>query len=341
MTARLQVSREQALAYRRAATHLDRRLPAGGDSLRQAGWAGYQDSMPRAALLSIHARVEGATPSSWEDPALVQVWGPRYSTYVIPRDDVAVFTLGRVAADRAAMRRAENIARELRAALGGRRRLDREVGDELGVNSNRFRYAATTGTVLIRWEGARAPLMWTIAAPKVDPLDAQHELARRYLHVFGPTTPESFAEWAGIASSRGPAAFDEIRRELTPVTTPIGDAWILAADEPAVRAAAKPPIAAAARFLPSGDTFSLLQGRDRSLVVEDPARRAQLWTSRVWPGALLVGGEIAGTWRRADAKLAIEPWRRLTELEREAVEKEALALPLPGVAGRLRVAWLA
>ena len=52
--------------------------------------------MPRAALLSIHARVEGAHPSSWEDPSLVQVWGPRFSTYVVPARDYAVFTLGRL-----------------------------------------------------------------------------------------------------------------------------------------------------------------------------------------------------------------------------------------------------
>ena len=42
-----------------------------------AVWAGLQDSMPRAALLSIHARMAGTEPESWEDPSLVQVWGPR------------------------------------------------------------------------------------------------------------------------------------------------------------------------------------------------------------------------------------------------------------------------
>jgi hypothetical protein len=343
MTARLQVSREQVLAYRRSATHLDRRLPAGGDSLRRAGWAGYQDSMPRAALLSIHARVEGATPSSWADPALVQTWGPRYSTYVIPREDVAVFTLGRLGGDPRAQRRANAIAAELTTGIGGRSGTrpvtDREVARDTDGNANRFRYAATTGTVLIRWEGARAPVVWNVPAPDVDPIDAQLELARRYLHVFGPTSPAAFATWAGISTQRGPAAFEALTGDVIAVTTPIGDAWILAADEPVLRAAAKPGRVAPARLLPSGDTFFLLWGRDRELLVEDPARRAELWTSRVWPGALVVGGEIAGTWRRANAKLDIEPWRRLTAAEREAVEAEATSLPLPGIDGGIRVAW--
>jgi hypothetical protein len=39
---------------------LDERLRPGPDSLRRAAWAGLQDSMPRAALLSIHARVIAA-----------------------------------------------------------------------------------------------------------------------------------------------------------------------------------------------------------------------------------------------------------------------------------------
>jgi hypothetical protein len=64
-----------------------------------------------------------------------------------------------------------------------------------------------------------------------------------------------------------------------------------------------------------------------------------LWTSRVWPGAVLVGGEIAGTWRRAQAKLTIDSWRRLSRAEREAVELEARSLPLPGVEGQIVVSW--
>ena len=75
---------------------------------------------------------------------------------------------------------------------------DREAGKALGNIGNRLRYAATTGTVVIRWEGARAPTVWTVPPPEIDPRGARLELARRYLHIFGPTTPEAFAEWAGI-----------------------------------------------------------------------------------------------------------------------------------------------
>lgn len=334
--ARLELTREQILGFRRRVGGLDRRLPPGERSLRQAAWAGLQDSMPRAALLSLHARVEGIRPASWEDPALAQLWGPRYSAYVVPRRDVAVFSLGRLA-DGVKRRRAVDIADRLEALLAGRQLNAIEAGRGLGIHPNALRYAAPTGRVLIRWDGARQPSVWTIPAPEVDPFDARLELARRHVHVFGPATLAAFARWAGITPPMGQAAFDSLRSSLTPVRTPIGDGWILDSDESAFRAPSE--TGAPARLLPSGDTFFLLQGDERELLVPEVARRGDLWTSRVWPGALLVGGDLAGTWRRAGPVVQVEPWRRLSPAERDAVEAEAAALPLPGLAGPILVRW--
>ena len=334
---RLGLSRAQILAYRRRVGALDARLPPGPESLGQAAWAGLQDSMPRAALLSLHARVEATEPSTWGDPSLIQVWGPRYSAYVVAARDLAVFTLGRLPDDRAGRQLAGEVAAQLDDFLAGRKMTYGEAGRGLGVHPNRLRYAAPTGTVLIRWDGARQPTVWTVPPPEVDPQDARLELARRYLHVFGPTTPEAFAEWAGIGPARGRAAFKALGSTLTAVRTPLGDAWILAGDEPAFRAPAAP--AARARLLPSGDAYFLLQGVDRELLVPDADRRRALWPSRVWPGAVLVGGEIAGTWRRSQAKLTVHAWRRLSAVERDAVESEAASLPLPGVQNRITVRW--
>jgi winged helix DNA-binding protein len=61
-------------------------------------------------------------------------------------------------------------------------------------------------------------------------------------------------------------------------------------------------------------------------------------TSRVWPGAILAGGEIVGTWRRADAAVAMQAWRRLSRGERDAVEAEAQSLPL-SVGRSIAVRW--
>src|SRR5512144_1464470 len=117
MTTSLELTRSQILAFRRRATALDERLARGRRALRRAAWAGLQDSMPRAALLSIHARMAGTGPASWEDPSLVQVWGPRFSAYVVARRDLAVFTLGRLPEEAGPLKRARDTAAGLGAAL--------------------------------------------------------------------------------------------------------------------------------------------------------------------------------------------------------------------------------
>ena len=66
--------------------------------------------MPRAAAASIHARVEGTEPSTWEDPSLVQIWGPRFSVFVVPARDLAVFTLGTLPDDARGRKRAQDLA---------------------------------------------------------------------------------------------------------------------------------------------------------------------------------------------------------------------------------------
>jgi hypothetical protein len=332
----LRLTRQQILAFRRWVGGLEVRLPKSSESLRRAAWAGLQDSMPRAALLSLHARIERVESSSWEDPSLAQLWGPRYHTYVVARRDFALFSLGRLPDSAKGRLRAEGMAERLHAHLDGARMTDREAGRALHVG-NELRYAATTGTVAIRWDGARAPIVWTVAAGEVDPVDACRELARRHLHVFGPTTADRFARWAGISKRSAANAFAALEESLIPVRSPLSDEWLLAEDEPAMRASET--AAAPARLLPSGDAYFLLDGAERELLVPRADQRGRLWTSRVWPGALLVDGEIRGTWRRSHHTVRIDAWGRLSRQARDAIEAEASALPLPGVDRRIEVVW--
>jgi hypothetical protein len=336
MQSRLRLTRGQILAFRRRVGGLEERMPKDSESLRRAAWAGLQDSMPRAALLSLHARVHGVESSTWEDPSLVQLWGPRYHTYVVPKRDFALFSLGRLPDTAKGRLRAEQMAERLHAHLDGARMTDREIGRALGIG-NAIRYAAPTGTVAIRWEGARAPIVWTVAAAEVDPADACRELGRRYLHIFGPSTADGFARWAGISRRSAATAFASLEGSQLPVRSPLGDEWLLADDEPAIRAAET--TAAPARLLPSGDAYFLLDGAERQLLVPRADQRQRLWTSRVWPGALLVDGEIRGTWRRAQHTVRLDAWARLSRGTRDAIVAEATALPLPAVDRPIEVAW--
>lgn len=332
MTSPLALSRSQILSFRRRACCLDTRLAPGAQSLRRAAWAGLQDSVPRAALLSIHARVTGTGASDWEHPSLVQLWGPRFNDYVVAARDLAVFSLGRLPDDAARSARAHETAERLHAFLNGQKMPFGQAGRGMGIVPNSLRYAAATGRVLLRWDGSRQPVVWTVPPPEIEPAAARLELARRYLQVFGPCTAASFARWAGIGLQAANATFRSMSAALTAVRTPVGDAWILTEDEAAFRAKGGP--SGGVRLLPGGDAFFLAWGADREILVPAAQRRAELWTTRVWPGALLVNGEIAGVWRRAGTVVSIGLWRRLTAKERAEVEAETELLPLLGGVGQ-------
>jgi len=311
-------------------------MPKGPESLQQAASAGLQDSMPRAALLSLHARVEGVEPSTWEDPSLIQLWGPRYQVYVVAKPDFPLFSLARLPDNEKGRLRAEQMAERLHAGLRGGRVTDRELGKALRIG-NAMRYATTTGTIAIRWGGARAPEVWSVPAPEISPAEARRELARRYLHVFGPAAADGFARWAGISQRSATDAFVSLEGSLLPVRSPLGDEWLLTEDERAMRAGEATE--APTRLLPSGDAYFLLWGADRELLVPQKDQQELLWTSRVWPGALLVDGEIRGTWRREQHSVRVDAWARLSRARREAVEAEAGALPLPGLDRPIKVIW--
>jgi winged helix DNA-binding protein len=289
--------------------------------------------MPRAAVLSIHARVEGAGPFAWDDSSLVQVWGPRYHVYVVAARDHAVFTLGRLPDGGKIRARAEDLAARLDVLLAGERMRYGDAGQGLGVHGNNLRYAALTGRLAIRWEGARQPTVWIVPPPELEPTEATRELARRYLRIFGPAGPKGFGKWAGIDAKKAVRTFADLQSELIRVLTPWGEAHILARDGSTIR---EPPApAAAARLLPSGDAYTLgITSEDRALLVPDASQRSELWTPRVWPGALLVAGNVVGTWRRAQRTVTIQTWQRLSRTAREAVVAEAESLPLPDAGER-------
>jgi len=163
---------------------------------------------------------------------------------------------------------------------------------------------------------------------------ARAELARRYLHVYGPSTATAFAKWAGIGLKEATQTFADLVDELIAVN----DAHLLASDEEAMRSKPTPP--APARLLPSGDSYWLhTTAHERALLVPNAKRRGELWTPRVWPGALLVDGEIVGTWRRAKRVLTIDTWKKLSPAARDAVTAEADTLPLPDPGEGMTVHW--
>ena len=299
---RLDLTRDQILAYRRTVSALDERLRFEPDALRTAAWAGLQDSMPRAALLSLHARVEGVEPSTWEDPSLVQLWGPRFSAYVVaarrPGRLLARAVAGRrqgPAVGRGPGRSPRRVPR--RSADDRRRRRPRPrppPPERAPLRRARPAGSSSAGTAHVdrRSGRSRRPTSIRRLPASSSPAGTCTSSARRRR----PRSPSGPASRPPEAATRSTGSV----ARCYPSRTPVGDAWVLASDEPAFRAPAGPAASRAAA--PERRHLLPPPGADRELLVPEADRRAALWTPRVWPGAVLVGGDVVGTWRRAGGR---------------------------------------
>jgi hypothetical protein len=159
--------------------------------------------------------------------------------------------------------------------------------------------------------------------PRINPTTARAELARRFLHCYGPSTSERFAEWTGRSPKDARAAFELIEGELGEVDLGAKQRGRLLASD--TKALESPPSPTGVRLLPWLDPY--LQQRDRATVVPDASARKKVWQPVRGPGAVLAGGEIVGTWRsrmdRSRIRVDVEPFGRSTRGVREEIEAEA------------------
>lgn len=115
------------------------------------------------------------------------------------------------------------------------------------------------------------------------------DVIRGYLRLLGPATPKHVAEFldASLQDVRDRWPDDAVEVDVE------GEARWLVGDAPAG------PVRVT-RLLGPYDLF--LQARDRELLVHHADRRKALWPVIGRPGAVLVDGEIAGSWRPRQTK---------------------------------------
>jgi hypothetical protein len=319
------VTPEQVLRHRARVSHLDTKLPPG--SFAAAAWGGFQDSIPRGGVMSLHARVEETAPDSWEDPTLAQIWFRGGADYIVPRADAGVFTLGSFPRDAAQGRSLERLADDIHRVTGGRTLLVREVTALLSLERwTAIRVSAMTGRVHIRWNASDIWLI-PVERPDIDVEDARRELARRFVHWFGPTTEQRLARWTGVQPADASSTWTAIVPELVAVDVVGEHRWMLAADLEALQGAE--PLDGV-RLLPFDDAYTKL---DQELLVTDETLRARVLPQRdqslgYIPGAILVDGAIVGAWQRQQMKVTIHPWSPMTGDVREAIDREALTFPI-------------
>jgi hypothetical protein len=158
-------------------------------------------------------------------------------------------------------------------------------------------------------------------------VDERFDLVRLCLRLLGPATPVLVAGYleAQVADvqRRWPQDVVDVRVE--------GDVrQVLAQDAEALDAG---PVRGT-RLLGPHDLF--LQARDRTLLVDDPARAKRVWPALGRPGVVLADGAVAGTWRPRKAgtglRVAVELWQPVAGVEEQAERLAAVrGLRLAGV----------
>lgn len=367
---RFAVTRRQVVAFRVARHGLVKRL--GADGAQDAATAGLQDTPPGTAALSLAARAD-VVPEALDE--LVLVPSVRGAPLAVAQRDLGVFTAGLAPPDEEAAKAVIGNASKALDGITAIEALDRvseavyeslrngprprddfhqalreRLPDKLlwwckgcgshHVHPSLWRATGIRGVLaIVGREGRSAVFGLPPKAPTVN--DPGAELAQRFLRAYGPSRPTLLAGWAGLATSHASALWERAG-PVVAVDLDGTKTWALAEDQPAL---ADPAPSDGVRLLPNLDP--LHAGRDRELLVPDPAVRKRIWTALGGPGTVLVSGEVAGLWRAAAKKgkrllVTVEPLGDLAMGAEDelAAEAERIA-PFRGAdTGELRLGTL-
>jgi hypothetical protein len=146
-------------------------------------------------------------------------------------------------------------------------------------------------------------------------------LLHRYLHAFGPATPEYFAKWLAVTGGWAEEVFRDRAKELAEVDVDGTTAWVSADDTDFVSATSR-----GIRLLPYFDAYSV-GSHPRAEVF--PGRASERALARGQAGnypVLLIAGRAAGVWHLRNsgkrAHVTVEPLKPLSARRTRALEQE-------------------
>jgi hypothetical protein len=361
------LDREHVLAFRLSGHDLTKRRPF--TSLTEVvGACGLRNTPPGSASLGLHARMDGVQPDTLEqalngDKPLVEVLAMRASPHIVPRDDVALFTLGALPQDEASLMTSLN-------AFAASLKRDGITATDALSQAVAAAHAELAGGPLSRGalSAGLTRRLPEALGPICRPCDSRHihEMLFRLVGTAGGYVLTRHGkqsayvradQWLGEAPDDDPLALrsELLRRYLRcfgPSTANDFAAWVgIRASESAktwdtmaerlveVQAAGRrawlhrddaPALEAApapvgVRLLPPYDAY--LDLRDRLILVPDKAQHRRIWGVIGNPGALLVAGEIAGVWRPQKKgkrlTITIEAFGQLAPATRDEIMAEA------------------
>lgn len=283
-----------------------------------------------AAEPSVALRVAGMTQAGvrealWTTRSLVKTYGPRGTVHLLPAADLPIWTAALSALPSQSSRFPEHVrltpeqTDAVVAAIG-----DALAEDELTVDELSEAVIGRTGSwagdlvmpafqgMWPRWRQAvqvaanrgalcfgpnrgrnttyTHPRRWLPGFEPADAATAVAEVLRRYLHAYGPATPQQFAQWLAAPKSWGVDLFERLADDLQQVAVDGVQAWVNAGD---IAVPDEQP--AGVRLLPYFDAY-VVGCHPREKVF--PGRAAERALDHGQAGTkpvLLVDGVVAGS----------------------------------------------
>lgn len=314
-----------------------------------------------AAELSVGLRVDGATQASvraalWEERSLVKTFGPRGTVHLLPTRELPLWTAalaavpspgGGFAPDvRMSAQQTDAVVAAIADALADAELTVDELTDAVVERAGawagdlvmpafqqlwpRWRQAIPTaahrGALCFGPDRGRKvtytnPHRWLPGFAPEPPDAALAELLRRYLHAYGPATPEQFARWLSAPPRWAAELFAARADALEEVVVDGAPAWVVAGD---TAFPDEPP--RGVRLLPYFDAYAVGCHPRAALFPGRAAERALAGSQAGNFPVLLVDGVVAGVWhlRRSGRRVAItvEPLRRLGPARRRLLEEQ-------------------
>ncbi|MGC5011658.1 DNA glycosylase AlkZ-like family protein [Streptosporangium sp. DT93] len=150
--------------------------------------------------------------------------------------------------------------------------------------------------------------------------DPRLTLLRAYFRVNGPTGRTLFRDWMGSDTATVAGLWRDLGDDLVRVRV---DGRRHDLPEALLEEVRRAPDAEGVVLVPPHDPY--LRQADRTLLVPDGDLRRRVWKALSGPGALLVDGEVAGTWRhrRQDREVTITLFGALAPARRAEAERSA------------------
>jgi uncharacterized protein YukE len=314
-----------------------------------------------AAELSIGLRLADVTRAAvrdalWTERTLVKTFGPRGTVHLLPTQELPIWTgaLSAIPSSpspfqsdvRLTPEQTDAVVEVIAAALADAELTIDELNEAVIAGAGswagdlvmpafqglwpRWRQAMTTaanrGALCFGPNRGRnvtytSPHRWL---PGFRPAEGQAALTavvKRYLHAYGPATPQQFAQWLNAPRRWAAELFDSLAADLQEVELAGTRAWVVAGDT-AVPSA--PP--RGLRLLPYFDAYTVGCHPRELLFPGRAADRALAGSQAGNFPVLLIDGVVAGVWhqRRSGKKLdiTVEPLDPLTAAQRRALDEQ-------------------